>query len=38
MTYDECYAKAEDAVRMGIIKYEQLEAYAQHFYDKHRRN
>jgi len=36
MKIDDCYAKAEDAVRMGIIEYDKLDAYAKHLYEKHR--
>lgn len=37
MTYEECVDKAEEAARMGIIEYDQIDAYAQHLYDKHRK-
>jgi len=36
MTYDECVNKAEDAVNMGVIEFEQIDAYAKHLYEKHR--
>lgn len=37
MTYDECYAKAEDAVRMGIIEVDKLDAYAEYLYETHKK-
>ena len=36
MTLDECYAKAEVAVAMGIIKPDQIESYSKFLYEKHR--
>jgi len=36
MKIDDCYTKAEDAVRMGIIEFDKLDAYAKHLYEKHR--
>jgi len=36
MTYDECVNKAKDAARMGIIEYDQIDAYAQHLYNTHK--
>ena len=36
MTYDECVNKAEDAVNMGVIEFEQIDAYAKHLYETHK--
>ena len=36
MTLDECYAKAEVAVAMDIIRPDQIESYSKFLYEKHR--
>lgn len=32
MTLDECEIKAQEALSMGLISYEQLDSYAQHLF------
>jgi hypothetical protein len=38
MTYQECVDKAHEAVRLGIIEFEKLDAYAEHLYETHKKD